>query len=117
MPALTMDDNGNPVVTYMTFDAAGAEEGIAVVKSLDGGLSYQAQVNATTGAPGVACDCCSPEVLSSGAYQMVLYRNNESNIRDGHAVLSEDGGDTFTSTANMDNLNWNSNNNNGGDNG
>ena len=106
MPALTMDDNGNPVVTYMTFDAAGAEEGIAVVKSLDGGLSYQAQVNATTGAPGVACDCCSPEVLSSGAYQMVLYRNNESNIRDGHAVLSVSVGDTFTSTANMDNLNW-----------
>jgi hypothetical protein len=106
MPALTMDDNGNPIVTYMTFDSTGGEEGIAVVKSLDGGLSYQAQINATTGAPGIACDCCSPEILSSGAYQMVLYRNNESNIRDGHAALSEDDGATFTSTANMDNLGW-----------
>jgi len=106
MPALTMDDSGNPVVTYMTFDAAGLDERIAVVKSLDGGLSYQPQVNATESSPGVACDCCAPEVLSSGTYQMVLYRNNEGNIRDGYAALSEDGGSTFTSIANMDNLGW-----------
>ena len=37
---------------------------------------------------------------------MVLYRNNESNIRDGYAALSEDGGATFSSISNMDNLAW-----------
>ncbi|MFT5858803.1 MAG: hypothetical protein ACI865_000896 [Flavobacteriaceae bacterium] len=107
MPALTMDDNGNPIVTYMTFNASGGDERIAVAQSLDGGLTYQPQVTATASSPGVACDCCPPEVLSSGNYQMVLYRNNISNIRDGYAALSEDGGATFTSIENMDNLAWN----------
>ena len=106
MPALTMDDNGNPVVTYMTFDATGGGERLAVVKSLDGGLSYQPQVSATSNSPGVACDCCPPEILASGSHQMVLYRNNEANIRDGHAALSEDSGATFTSIANMNNFGW-----------
>ncbi len=109
MPALDMDDNGNPIVTYMTFDAFGGDERIAVAQSLDGGLSYQPQVTATASAPGVACDCCPPEVVSSGNYVLSVFRNNESNIRDGYAALSENGGATFTSTLNLDNLGWNIN--------
>lgn len=107
MPAIDMDDAGNPVVTYMTLDAGGGNERIAVVKSLDGGLTYQPQVNATASSPGVACDCCAPEVLATSNYQMVLYRNNDSNLRDGFASLSEDNGATYTSLSNMDNLAWN----------
>lgn len=106
MPAIAMDDNGNPIVTYMIFDATGGDERIAVAKSLDGGTTYEPQVNTTAGSPGVACDCCPPEVTASGNYLAVMYRNNESNIRDGFTSLSLDSGANFTSVANMDNLIW-----------
>lgn len=106
MPALDIDDDGNPVVTYMIFDASGADERIAVVQSTNAGISYQPQVVATAAANGVACDCCPPEMVVNGTTQLALFRNNESNIRDSYGALSEDGGTSFTSDANLDNLNW-----------
>lgn len=106
MPALDMDDNGNPHVTYMVFNAAGADERIAVASSADGGVSYGPQQIVTGISPGVACDCCPPEIVTKGQYQLALFRNNETNVRDTWAALSENNGSSFTSTANMDELGW-----------
>ncbi|MDG1331050.1 MAG: T9SS type A sorting domain-containing protein [Crocinitomicaceae bacterium] len=106
MPAMDIDDNGNPVVTYMIFNAQGLDERIAVVHSTNAGLSYEPQLVVTATTNGVACDCCPPEVVVSGNTQLALFRNNESNIRDSYGSLSEDGGVSFTSDANLDNLNW-----------
>lgn len=106
MPALDMDENGNPHVTYMIFNAQGADERIAIVSSVDGGASYLPQQVVTSSAPGVACDCCPPEILTKGQYQLALFRNNESNVRDSWGALSTDGGLSFNSNANLDNLGW-----------
>lgn len=106
MPALDMDENGNPHVAYMIFNASGADERIAVVSSTDGGLSYNPQQVVTTSAPGVACDCCPVEMVTKGNYQLALFRNNESNIRDSWGALSTDNGTSFSSTANLNELNW-----------
>lgn len=106
MPALDMDDAGNPQITYMTFDASGGDERIAVVSSLDGGLTYQPQQVVTASTSGVACDCCPPEMIANGAYRMAIFRNNISNIRDSWASLSEDSGATYNSSENLDLLNW-----------
>lgn len=106
MPALDMDENGNPHVTYMIFNASGADERIAIASSTDGGASYLPQQVVTNTTPGVACDCCPPEVLIKGQYQLALLRNNQNNVRDAWGSLSTDGGATFNSTENMDNLGW-----------
>jgi hypothetical protein len=106
MPALDMDENGNPHVTYMIFDAQGADERIVITSSIDGGATYLPQQVVTAAAPGVACDCCPPEIVTKGQYQLALFRNNESNVRDIWGALSTDGGLTFTSDANLDNLGW-----------
>lgn len=106
MPALDMDENGNPHVTYMIFDAQGADERIVITSSIDGGATYLPQQVVTAAAPGVACDCCPPEIVTKGQYQLALFRNNENNVRDIWGALSTDGGLTFTSDANLDNLGW-----------
>lgn len=106
MPALDMDDNGNPHVTYMTFAPAGGDERIAVSHSTDGGLTYLPMQTVTSSVPGIACDCCPPEFVTNGNYQLALFRNNETNIRDIWGSLSEDGGSTFPSVANIDQLGW-----------
>jgi hypothetical protein len=106
MPALDMDENGNPHVSYMIFDPAGGNERIVIASSTDGGLSYLPQQVVTGASPGVACDCCPPEVLVKDQYQLALFRNNETNIRDTWGSLSEDNGTSFSSTENLDNLGW-----------
>jgi len=106
MPALDMDENGNPHVTYMIFDPTGGNERIVITSSTDGGATYQPQQVVTASSPGVACDCCPPEVLVKGQYQLSLFRNNETNVRDTWGSLSTDNGTSFTSTENLDNLTW-----------
>ena len=41
-----------------------------------------------------------------GQYQLSLFRNNETNVRDTWGSLSTDGGVSFASTQNLDNLGW-----------
>lgn len=107
MPALDIDENGNPHVTYMTFAPTGGDERIAVCHSTDAGMSYAPQQTITTTVPGIACDCCPPEYVVKGNYQLALFRNNETNIRDVWGTLSDDNGATFPSSANLDELAWN----------
>ncbi len=106
MPALDMDEFGNPHVTYMILDNGGGNERIAIASSANGGASYLPQQVVTSSTPGFACDCCPPELLVKGQYQLALFRNNESNVRDTWGSLSTDGGVSFNSTENLDNLNW-----------
>lgn len=106
MPALDMDESGNPHVTYMIFDPMGGNERIVIASSTNGGNSYLPQQVVTANTPGVACDCCPPELLVKGQYQLSLFRNNETNVRDTWGSLSTDGGVSFNSTENLDNLNW-----------
>lgn len=106
MPALDMDNDGNPHVTFMTFAPTGGDERIAISHSSDAGLTYAPLQTVTPSVPGVACDCCPPELLTKDNYQLALFRNNESNIRDIWGALSEDNGTNFPSTANLDQLGW-----------
>jgi hypothetical protein len=106
MPALDMDENGNPHVTYMTFDPAGGNERIVIASSVDGGSTYLPQQTVTSTTPGVACECCPPELIVKGQYELSLFRNNETNVRDTWGSLSTDSGVSFTSTENLDELDW-----------
>lgn len=106
MPSLDIDDNGNPTATFMVHDANWMNPRYAVARSTDAGASYLPQQEITGNIPGEACDCCPAEVAIGGDRQVMLFRNNDNNIRDIYGVLSQDAGVNFTSEANIDNTNW-----------
>lgn len=106
MPSMNMDGSGNPVITYMAHDANYANPHYVIVRSLDGGASYENEEFVTGGVPGEACDCCPSEIATDGNQKILLYRNNESNIRDIYAVVSDAQGSAFSSHVNVDNNAW-----------
>lgn len=106
MPALDLDAAGNPVVTYLAFDENELDPKVAVVHSTDGGLTFNPQELISETMAGEACDCCPPEMVINGNYQLTLFRNNASNLRDVWGILSEDNGVNFGSTANLNELDW-----------
>lgn len=106
MPSLDIDAAGNPTVTYMIHDANWTNPRYAIARSTDGGQTFLAQQEIAGGVPGEACDCCPAEVAVSGNKSVLLFRNNDANLRDIYGVLSVDGGATFGSEANIDNTNW-----------
>jgi len=105
MPALTIDA-GNPIVDYMIFDGSSDNPRYAVAQSNDAGLTFLPGVEASTVNPGEACDCCPAEIVTDGTIQVLLYRNNESNIRDIYAARSTNGGATFSVGGDAEMLNW-----------
>lgn len=109
MPALAMDADGNPSVNYMIFDGNSADPRWAISRSSDGGLTYGPGQEVSNVLFGEACDCCPAEIAIDGDRQVLLFRNNMSNVRDIHGVLSEDGGTTFASGGNLEYLGWNVN--------
>jgi hypothetical protein len=106
MPSIEMDADGNPVVASMIHDANWANPRYALTHSSDAGLTYNGEVEVASSVPGEACDCCSAEVAIDGQRQLLLFRNNEFNIRDIFGVLSTDGGATFPTYTNIDNMAW-----------
>lgn len=106
MPSMAMDMNGNPVITYMAHDANWTNPRYVLVRSTDGGLSYGSELEVTSGMSPEVCDCCPAELVADNNKLILLFRNNEANIRDIFAVASNDGGATFTSSDNVDRLNW-----------
>lgn len=106
MPSIDLTDEGNPIVTYMVHDAGSTNPRYVYNNSMDAGLTFGTEVEIASSIPGEACDCCPAEVVASGNQQVVLFRNNDSDIRDMHAVYSGDNGANFDSYENVDQMNW-----------
>lgn len=106
LPNISMNENGNPSVIYMAHDSIWLNPRYVVAHSNDGGISYNSAQEVTQGIPEEACDCCPAAYTSNNNDHALLYRNNEGNIRDVYAVLSNDEGATFTTYDNIDQLLW-----------
>lgn len=108
MPSLEMDANGNPVIAMMIHDGTWGNPRYALAHSTDAGLSFDPIQEVTGAVPGEACDCCPSEIVTDNTgKEVLLYRNNESNIRDVYGILSIDGGQTYPYHENVDQLSWN----------
>ncbi|MFM9984910.1 MAG: T9SS type A sorting domain-containing protein [Flavobacteriales bacterium] len=105
MPSIAMDDDGNPFITFLRDDMAGFSEW-AIAKSADGGESFLEPVSTSINFTDAVCDCCPSQTIVSDGKTVVLYRNNEDNLRDIRASISFDNGLTFPQQADMDDLNW-----------
>lgn len=106
MPSMDLDDAGNPVVSMMIHDGTWSNPRYAVTHSPDAGLTFDPIVNIAANVPGEACDCCPSEMIVSGQKEVLLFRNNDADIRDIHGVLSTDGGASFPTFSNIDNVQW-----------
>ncbi len=105
-PEVAILPNGNPVVTYMDFDPNFKDPRYVVSVSKDGGTSFQKAVNASEKAPGEACDCCPGFIMADSERIIILFRNNDDDLRDIWASISEDGGATFELAKDIDKSNW-----------
>ena len=105
-PAIAIDDNGQPVVAFMKFDAGFMNARYVVCRSNNYGSSFTADVLASGMSGGKVCDCCPAEVVSSGNTVAMVYRANQSDIRDTWAGISTNSGTSFTSGVEMDSTNW-----------
>ena len=106
MPNVAVKDNGNPIVTYMqcTYTYTDWEQMVNI--SPDYGTTFLGGVDASAIAPGEPCDCCKSTIVTQGNDVYLLFRNNEFNVRNTYLSKSTDGGLSFTSTQDLDDLNW-----------
>lgn len=106
LPSVAIDENGNPLVSYMIHDAGWTNPRYVLAESSDAGLTYTSEISVITSIPGEACDCCPSELAVSGQKRALLFRNNENNVRDMYAVYSEDGGLSYPYQVNVDETAW-----------
>lgn len=106
LPALDMDEDGNPTVTYMMHDPSWVHPRYVVTHSTDYGMSFDPELDIAVTIPQEACDCCPAEYVINGNQHALLFRNNDMNVRDIYAVYSNDDGMTYPEVENVDQLNW-----------
>lgn len=105
-PAVAIDDNGNPIIAYERSNPNLSQPEHVFVRSSNGGQSYSNAVTVNTGAPGEPCECCPPSIATKDSLVYVMYRNNNSNIRDMYVAASRNYGATFTLPVRVDFSNW-----------
>lgn len=106
-PAVAVGPGGNPVIDYMWIDAASMIlSEYKLSRSMDGGATYMPPLTPSSAAPGDVCDCCPGTITITGNREALIYRNNNSNIRDMWASYSLDNGMTFPTASDVDQTNW-----------
>ena len=105
-PTVAIAAGGKPVFAYMKFDMNWMDPQYHVANSSDGGLTFNDDVNATALASGEVCDCCPANLQIQGDRQLLTFRNNENNLRESWAAISDDGGASFPSAKRIDSTGW-----------
>lgn len=105
-PSVAVGLNGNPIVNFMRFNAAFEDPEYSISRSTTGGATYLAPINPTATAPGFVCDCCPATVVTSGNQHVLLFRNDDNNIREMWGCYSTDGSASFTAFGEVDQTNW-----------
>ena len=106
LPALDIDENGDPSVIYMGHDPVWVHPRYFVTHSTDQGLSYEPEMDIAASLPNEACDCCPAEYVINDHRHVVLFRNNASNIRDIYGIYSYDDGLSYPVFQDLEQLNW-----------
>ncbi|UPT68044.1 MAG: T9SS type A sorting domain-containing protein [Sphingobacteriales bacterium JAD_PAG50586_3] len=107
-PTVTVDAIGNPIVAFMKFNSSFLDSRWVIAKSTDFGASFSPDVKASgySGMNAEVCDCCPGAIVSSGNVSTMLYRDNNSNIRDIWTGVSTNNAISFPSGFEVDDNNW-----------
>lgn len=105
-PTVTVDDNGQPIVSYMKINPDFLGARWVVTRSGDFGNTFNVDQLASGWSGGDVCDCCPASITDNGIDVAVMYRDNNSNIRDMWAGYSNDYGNIFNTGFYLDNPGW-----------
>jgi hypothetical protein len=107
MPNIAVCADGNPIISYMQCLPNWTDWEQRVRTSFDFGQTFSAATDVTALAPGEPCDCCQSTIVTNGNNDVfLLFRNNDDNVRNSYIAKSNDGGITFTTTEDLDDVNW-----------
>ena len=107
MPNIAVREDGNPVISYMECLPNWTDWKQTVRTSFDFGQTFSSPADVSALNPGEPCDCCQSTMVTNGNDDVfLLFRNNDNNVRNSYIAKSNDGGITFTSTQNLDDVNW-----------
>ena len=106
MPNIAVKENGNPIVSYMKCLSNYTNWEQMVRVSFDLGLSFSVETDASAIAPGEPCDCCKSTIVTQGNNIFLLFRNDNNNVRNMYISKSTDGGISFNSYQDLDDLDW-----------
>lgn len=106
-PTVTTDEDGNPYVAFMRCgkDFSGARW--VVARSKDMGESFLRDTLGSIMNGGSACECSPAAYLASGSAGILLYRNNQNNLRNIWAGISSNGGVSFNNGIRVDSTEFN----------
>ncbi len=105
-PAVAIDANNQPVVSYMRFNTDWSEPRYVSIRSNDFGNSFDTFKEVMDKSLGEACDCCPVTLIADQDRTAVLFRNNRNNIRNMTAAVSFDKGINYTLAKELDTLDW-----------
>ena len=107
MPNIGIREDGNPVISYMESTTSWTDWKQMVKTSFDFGTTFSTAVDVSALAPGEPCDCCQSTLVTKGNNDVfLLFRNDDSNVRNTYIAKSTDGGVTFATTEDLDDVNW-----------
>ena len=107
MPNIAVCEDGNPIISYMQCLPNWTDWKQAVRTSSNFGQTFSTANDVSVLAPGEPCDCCQSTIVTSGNNDVfLLFRNNDNNVRNSYIAKSNDGGITFTTTEDLDDVNW-----------
>ena len=107
MPNVAVREDGNPVISYMECFPNWTDWKQTVRTSFDFGTTFSSAADVSSLAPGEPCDCCQATMVTNGNDDVfLLFRNNDNNVRNSYIAKSNDGGITFTSAQDLDDVNW-----------
>ncbi|MDC3070935.1 glycoside hydrolase [Bacteroidota bacterium] len=106
MGNVAINEQGQPVISYMKNDLSFSTAEQMVRTSNDFGLTFGTAVNSTLNSPDEPCDCCKASLLVSGNNIYVLFRNNENNKRNSYVSKSSNYGASFDLVNEIDDYDW-----------
>ena len=105
-PGVAIDQNQQPIISYMRFKTDWSQPEYVSIRSHDFGETFDPYTLVTNPNLGEACDCCPVSMETDANRIAVFYRNNRNNIRNMAAAVSENNGNTYDLVAELDTANW-----------
>lgn len=106
MPHIAISSGGNPVVSFMHVNSNWTETNHMITQSYNGAISFEEIVSASSLSGNNPCECCFSKVVCDEDRYAVVFRDNDDNIRNMHASLSTNNGESFETFINLNDQDW-----------
>lgn len=105
-PTVAIGPKNEIYVAFMTFEKDYKDPHYSVARYDSMTSSFSQAVNGTQISPGEVCDCCPANLVVTKSSVVLLFRNNDDDIRDIWAAVSTDQGATFDLVKPVDISEW-----------